>query len=236
MCGVHMTFMRKQCLPGRSNRAKIQPMMDLAQYGLIFVAAVLTAGSPGPATLAIAGTSMGSGRKAGLAVASGIITGSLIWSVSAAAGLSAIMATNVWLFEVMRYCGAAYLMYFAFRAARSALSAHAMQTRDAGEGGFKRAYMRGLGLHLTNPKAVFFFASLYSVGVPADATLTDIVLVIVMVAAISVTLFIGNAMLFSSQVMVAAYAKLRRWIEAVIAMAFGYAGIRVLTSSVSFSN
>ena len=77
---------------------------------MILFAAFLAAGSPGPATLAIAGTSMSSGRRAGLALASGVTTGSFIWSVSAAFGLGALMAANAWVFEVIRYLGAGYLL------------------------------------------------------------------------------------------------------------------------------
>ena len=61
---------------------------------LILVAAFVAGASPGPATLAIAGTSMASGRTSGLALASGITAGSLIWSISAALGLGAIMLAN----------------------------------------------------------------------------------------------------------------------------------------------
>ncbi len=63
---------------------------------LILLAAFVASSSPGPATLALAGTSMASGRAAGLALASGITTGSLIWSVAAAMGLGGLMLANAW--------------------------------------------------------------------------------------------------------------------------------------------
>ncbi len=52
--------------------------------------------------------------------------GSLIWSISAALGLGAIMLANAWVFEIIRYFGAAYLMYLAYKSARSAFSSKAM--------------------------------------------------------------------------------------------------------------
>ena len=88
---------------------------------LILLAALVATASPGPATLAIAGTSMASGRRYGLALAAGVTTGSLAWSVAAAAGLSVVMLANAWVFEAMRYAGAAYLLFLAFKSARSAL-------------------------------------------------------------------------------------------------------------------
>ncbi|MBT8408749.1 MAG: LysE family transporter, partial [Alphaproteobacteria bacterium] len=64
---------------------------------------MLAGGSPGPATLGIAGTAMASGRRAALAFALGILAGSASWGIAAALGLSAVMLANVWLFEVVRY-------------------------------------------------------------------------------------------------------------------------------------
>lgn len=87
---------------------------------LILFAALLAGASPGPATLTIAGTSMSSGRRAGLAVATGVTTGSFMWSFSAAFGLGAIMLANAWLFEIVRYAGAAYLGWLAIKSARAA--------------------------------------------------------------------------------------------------------------------
>lgn len=88
---------------------------------LILLAALIASISPGPATLALAGTSMASGRTSGLALASGKTTGSLMWSVAAALGLGAVMLANAWVFELIRYFGAAYFMFLAYKAARSAL-------------------------------------------------------------------------------------------------------------------
>ena len=88
--------------------------MQEIHYGLILVAAFVATASPGPATLAIAGTSMNSGRRHGMAIALGILTGSFIWSLSAAFGMAALMYANAWLFDLLRYFGAAYLLFLAY--------------------------------------------------------------------------------------------------------------------------
>ena len=94
----------------------------------------------------------------------------------------------------------------------------------------RRAYARGLALHLTNPKAILFFGSLYSFGVPADATLGDLALIVIMVGLQSATILHGYALLFSNPVVVRGYLKLRRWFEGAFALAFGYAGVKILTA------
>ena len=197
---------------------------------LILLAALIATASPGPATLAIAGTSMASGRRCGLALASGITTGSLMWSVGAAAGLSVVMLANAWVFEVLRYAGAAYLLFLAFKSARSALRPGAAPAMETAAPSLATAYRRGLLLHLTNPKAILFFGSLYAVGVPAGTSPASLALVIAAVGLQSFALFHGYALLFSSPPLARGYAKLRRWFEAAFAAAFAFAGIKILTA------
>ena len=197
---------------------------------LILLAALVATASPGPATLAIAGTSMASGRRYGLALAAGVTTGSLAWSVAAAAGLSVVMLANAWVFEVLRYAGAAYLLFLAFKSARSALRPGAAPAIKTAAPSLATAYRRGLLLHLTNPKAILFFGSLYAVGVPAGTSPASLALVIAAVGLQSFALFHGYALLFSSPPLARGYAKLRRWFEAAFAAAFAFAGIKILTA------
>jgi threonine efflux protein len=96
-------------------------MSDI-NFPLIMGAALLATASPGPSTLAIAGTAMARGRAQALALVAGIACGSWSWSVAAALGLGAVMQANAWVFEVLRYCGAGYLLFLAYKSARSALS------------------------------------------------------------------------------------------------------------------
>lgn len=200
---------------------------------LILLAALVATASPGPATLAIAGTSMASGRRYGLALAAGVTTGSLAWSIAAAAGLSAVMLANAWAFEVLRYAGACYLLFLAFKSARSALTPGAPAPRQMATATLKSAYRRGLFLHLTNPKAILFFGALYAVGVPAGTSPATLALVIAAVGLQSLLLFHGYALLFSSPPLSAGYARLRRWFEAVFAVAFTAAGLKILTAKLN---
>ncbi|MEL7132029.1 MAG: LysE family transporter [Pseudomonadota bacterium] len=197
---------------------------------LILLAALLAGASPGPATLTIAGTSMASGRRAGLAVAAGVTTGSFMWSVSAAFGLGAIMLANAWLFEIVRYAGATYLGWLAIKSARSAWMGATLRVPPITPRSVRGHYAKGLALHLTNPKAILFFGALYSVGVPAGTSVTALVTVILAVGALSFTVFHGYALIFSSAPMTRAYARAKRGFEATFALFFGAAALRILTA------
>ncbi|MBQ4826517.1 MULTISPECIES: LysE family translocator [unclassified Leisingera] len=200
---------------------------------LILGAALLAGASPGPATLTIAGTAMQRGRTAGLAVAAGVSSGSLIWSVSAAFGLGAVMLANAWIFEGVRYFGAGYLMYLALRSARSALRPGNPELKVSAAGSLRAAYAKGLALHLTNPKAVLFFGSLYAIGIPPGTEPSALLTVIAAIAVQSTLIFHGYAILFSSTTASRVYIRLRRGFEALFAAAFGAASWQILMAKLS---
>ncbi len=205
-------------------------MIEGINLQLILFAGFIAGASPGPATLAIAGTSMASGRKYGLALACGIVTGSLIWSVTAAFGLGAIMLANSWLLEIVRYFGAGYLIYLAWNSARSALKSGDVELKGVSHSSLKRAYSKGLALHLTNPKAILYFGSLYAIGIPANTPLMGLIIVILSLWTLGIFIFLGYAILFSSDPMRRSYFRLRRWFEGVFALAFAAAGLKILTT------
>lgn len=197
---------------------------------LILSAAFVASASPGSATLAIADTAMQAGRRTGLALALGVVTGSLTWSIAAALGLAAVMASSVWMIEGMRHCGGAYLLYLAYRSARSAIRGPVARPPDAVEGSVSRAYAKGLALHLTNPKAILFFGSLYTLGLSPRTSPAELVLVIAAIGLQSALIFTGYAWLFSNGRMARGYLRLRRWFEGAFALLFAGAGLRVLTA------
>lgn len=205
-------------------------MVGHVHLSLIMLAALIGVASPGPSVLAIVGTSMRGGRRMGLALASGVTTGSFVWSVGAAAGLSAVMLANAWMIETVRYLGAAYLLFLAVKSARSALTPGAAEPMGFAATSLRGVYARGLALHLTNPKAILFFGSLYAFGVPADANLGDLALIVVCVGVQSAVVVHGYALLFSNPVVARGYLKLRRWFEGAFALAFGYAGVKILSA------
>ena len=200
---------------------------------LILGAAFVGAASPGPATLAIVGTSLEHGRAKGLALASGITCGSLTWSIAAALGLGAVMLANAWVFEVIRYAGAAYLGWLAYRSARAALRPGAAAARALGGGSTRATLLQGYALHITNPKAILFIGSLYALAVPADAAPSQLALVVALVSLQSFTIFHGYALIFSHRHAAAAFLAARRWLDGLFAVAFGWASVKVLTAKLT---
>lgn len=205
-------------------------MLTSLNLPLILSAAFVASASPGPATLAIADTSMQAGRRAGLALALGVAAGSLAWSIAAALGLAAIMASSAWAFETMRYVGAAYLLFLALKSARNAIFGPAQTEHAKPEPSSARAFSKGLALHLTNPKPVLFFGSLYTLGISNQTAPLDLVIVIVAIGLQNTLTFSIYAWLFSNGWVSRGYVRLRRWFEGAFAIVFAGASLKVLTA------
>jgi threonine efflux protein len=207
--------------------------MEEINYLLISLAAFIAIASPGPATLAISAISMNQGRRYGLALAFGVLTCSLFWSFSAAFGLAALMYANTWLLETFRYLGTCYLLYLSYTSVRSALSVRQTVVDINAISGCKLAYIRGLLLHLSNPKAMLFFGSLYTFGLPKEVDTINLLKVIATIGLTSACIFIGYALLFSIPIIRHIYIKSRRIFESICALFFGVAGVKILANKLS---
>lgn len=204
--------------------------MITAQFVAIWVAWLLAGGSPGPATLGIAGTAMASGRPPALAFALGILAGSAAWGIAAALGLSAIMLANAWIFEIIRYAGALYLGWLAVKALMRAFKGGDAAHGTPFSGSAANLFAKGAAIHLTNPKAILSWGSIYAIVAPAEATLAMLLGYFALLYLGSILIFIGYAFLFSSAQVVRAYGRASRWFDLAFAGFFGFASIKILTA------
>jgi threonine/homoserine/homoserine lactone efflux protein len=127
---------------------------------LIFLAASLALLIvPGPAVMYIVARSIDQGRSAGIVSAMGLAAGSVILIIAAAFGVSALLAASPRAFDVVRYAGAAYLLFLGIRTALSRPPAPG--EAHAPPEPLSRIFLEGIVVNLLNPKtALFFFAFL----------------------------------------------------------------------------
>jgi threonine/homoserine/homoserine lactone efflux protein len=111
---------------------------------------------PGPNHIYIVTRSIAQGRRVGLASAFGVETGTLVHITAAAVGLSALIASSAAAFNIVRYLGAAYLVFLGLRAL---LRDHGAQLEDGATrtGSARRAYVDGILVNVLNPKVALFF-------------------------------------------------------------------------------
>jgi threonine/homoserine/homoserine lactone efflux protein len=129
---------------------------NAASMGVFSVAAILLLLTPGPAVLYIVARSVEQGRIAGLVSACGITTATLVHVLAAALGLSALLASSALAFAVVKYAGAAYLIYIGVRRILSRTDAAASQL-NLPRRSLRRLYRDGFLVNLLNPKTALFF-------------------------------------------------------------------------------
>lgn len=202
------------------------PAHLLVAYAAYFIGTA----SPGPSNVAIMGTAMNAGRIPALVLASGILAGSLLWGLLAALGLSTVLATYSSVLVAMKILGGLYLLWLAWKSARSAISRNAAMASGLtpNPSSHFRTFLRGATMHLTNPKAIFVWLSIVTLALPPNAKNSDALLVVAGCSVIGAGVFGSYAIAFSAPFARFAYQALRRWLDGALAMAFGYAGIRML--------
>lgn len=192
----------------------------LVAYGTFVLAAL----SPGPALLSTMGAAMSGGRKTGVMVALGVVCGSFTWGLLAAIGLSYVLATYANALTVVRIAGCAYLLFLAFKALRSAASSRELRanTKDRDRSAFA-SFVRGYAIHMTNPKGLFAWVAVISLGLKPGAPHWVAAAILGGTMVFALIYYTSAAVLFSTPAMVVGYGKARRWIDGVLGVFFIFA-------------
>jgi threonine/homoserine/homoserine lactone efflux protein len=132
--------------------------------------------APGPDNVYVLTRGVAQGREVALASAWGMCSGLLFHTTLAAVGLSAILAQSAVAFSVVKYAGAAYLVYLGVRALLSK-EEFVPSAEEAPAARLRSFFFRGLTMNLLNPKvAVFFLAFLPQFASPSGATADGVAL------------------------------------------------------------
>lgn len=194
---------------------------------LAYTAYFVGSASPGPSNLAIMSIAANNGRKAALAFALGVISGSMFWASVATVGVSAALIAYSRFIVAIKIFGGLYLLWLAFKSGRTALTKPAATSANAGQPQKLRTlYTRGALLHLTNPKAILVWVSIVALSSNNSGSAHSAV--IPGCAVIGSLVFSGYAVLFSMDSARRLYARTRRAMEGCLAVVFGVAGIRLL--------
>ena len=131
-------------------------MFGTQHLALFVVSGILLNLTPGQDTLYIVGRSVSQGRRAGLLSVAGISSGSVIHTLAAAFGLSAILATSAQAFGVVKIAGAAYLAYVGLKMLFEPPASVGPATEFTPERSWM-VYRAGLLTNVLNPKVALFF-------------------------------------------------------------------------------
>ncbi len=163
-------------------------MFGTQHFALFVVSGLLLNLTPGQDTFYIIGRSLAQGRRAGILSALGITSGCVVHTCAAAFGLSAILATSTRAFLVVKFVGAAYLVYLGvgmlLDRSRAAVAAGDLPHQS----GWK-IYRAGMLTNVLNPKVALFFMAFLPQFVSPDAP-----------SNISAFLFLGAVFMFNGTI------------------------------------
>jgi len=144
--------------------------VTLTAFVAIYFVQLAAAMSPGPAFLMAARTGLSDGFGRALWLAAGLGAGAVFWAAAALFGLAVLFQIAPALLSALKYAGAAYLLWLAFRMWRHA--AEPMRS-DLPEGALQRSsaglFWQGMATQLANPKPAVFFGTIFLTFVPPQA-------------------------------------------------------------------
>ena len=166
-------------------------------YLLFLTVATLTVLSPGPGVLMTLTNALRYGLRGTIGGILGIAFGALLVAGISATTLGAVLAASALAFTVLKLAGAAYLIYLGARLWRS--PPVPVASEQAHQASFKRRFLEGLSLQLTNPKAIFFFLSVFPQFIEGEAGFVrQFALLVLTYAALVMVIHTGYA-LFAHQ-------------------------------------
>ncbi len=208
-------------------------MPDLATLALFTAACAVLTATPGPDMLLIASRSLGQGRAAGFLTDLGIATGSYLQAFAAALGLSQLFLLVPAAYDILRFCGAAYLAWLAWTTLRAQAPLFA-PAADAAGLPLRTIFLQGMLTNLLNPKmALFMLALLPQFLKPEAGSVALQVMVLATILNLVGLIANGLVILTASRLgqALAARPHLARWPQKLMGAVFGALALRLALAS-----
>ena len=168
-------------------------MLPVETLGAFLAVSVVMGLAPGPDILFVLTQSALYGARAGFATTCGLITGLFVHITAVSLGVAALFQSSETAFNVLKFAGAAYLLYLAWLSFHSGTSKASL--------GYGTLYRRGVIMNITNPKVtLFFLAFLPQFADPAQGCLTAQIVVLGALFQLATLLVFGCVSLLAGRV------------------------------------
>ncbi len=185
-------------------------MPDFATLALFAAAALALCATPGPDMLLIASRSISQGRASGFATLAGIQVGTYCHALAAALGLSQLFLLVPLAYDIVRYAGAAYLLYLAWQAFRSSgvipTPAASAQRYPIGT-----VFRQGLLTNLLNPKMALFVLALFPQFVDPNAGSVAVQILLLATVLNLIGILVNGAVILTASGLGRAFSARTRW-------------------------
>ncbi|MCC2110996.1 MAG: LysE family translocator [Hyphomicrobiales bacterium] len=131
--------------------------MSIDTLATFAIASAILLALPGPTIMLVIGYALGHGRASAWHTVPGVALGDAVAMTASLAGLGAILAASTALFAVLKWIGAAYLVYLGIKLWRAPAEAPATPVGDAGHG--RKMFLHSFAVTALNPKSIVFFVA-----------------------------------------------------------------------------
>lgn len=191
----------------------------------------IAAVTPGPNFLVVSRAAVGGSRTVGLVAMAGTVTGTALWGLAGAFGITLLFTTAPWLYLGLKIVGGGYLIWVGLRLLISRpapMDISAAQARPL-RADLWRAYRLGLVTNIANPKTAAFVASLFAAALPPDPPPGLAIAAVGLMTAISATWYGLLAWTLGNARVRARYLRARHVVERLSGALFMGFGIHLAT-------
>lgn len=190
--------------------------------------------SPGPDFFFVSQTAASRSRKEAMLGVLGITLGIVVWAGVALMGLNLILQKMAWLHQIIMVCGGLYLLWMGVQMLRSARQQHRQKGQPEAapvvlpkKG---RSFLKGFLTNLSNPKAVIYFGSVFSLFVGDDVGAGERWGLFLLIIGETFVWFTLVASIFALPVFRQGYQRLAKWIDGFAGVLFAGFGIHLILS------
>jgi len=207
-----------------------QYLIELASLMAIFFFAIV---SPGADLAMVMRQAMVHGRKQAIITSFGVGTSLMFHVTYTLLGLALIISQSIYLFNIVKWLGVAYLIYIGIKALRAGKTelpsaAEGEVRAKSGQTGLK-AFTLGFAANALNPKPVFFFLSIFSTVVHAHTPVAIKFGYGLVMASCLILWFVGVSLFMTTPRMRAAFQRASQWIDRTSGVVFIALGIKLAT-------
>ncbi|SIQ67077.1 resistance to homoserine/threonine (RhtB) family protein [Rhizobium sp. RU35A] len=203
-------------------------LVELASLMAIFSFAIV---SPGADLAMVMRQSLVHGRRQAIITSFGIGTSLMFHVTYTILGLGLIISQSIYLFNIVKWCGVAYLIYIGVKALRAGKADLSVKLDGADADGPRqsglRAYGLGFAANALNPKPVFFFLSIFSTAVSAHTPMPVKFGYGLVMASCLIVWFVGVSIFMTTPRMRAAFSRASQWIDRASGLVFIALGLKL---------
>lgn len=200
-------------------------------FMMVAMVHLIALASPGPDFFFVSQTAASRSRKEAMMGVIGITLGVLVWAAVALMGLHLILQKMAWLHQIITVGGGLYLCWMGWQLLKSARA-----KKQSGDEtpvvlpARGRTFMRGLLTNLSNPKAVIYFGSVFSMFVGDSVSGGERLGIFLLIVVETLAWFSLVAMVFALPKMRRGYQRLAKWIDGVAGVVFAGFGIALIVN------